>query len=102
MEHHSYTFSFASDETGNCGEAYSYQQWGILCIELSKQIITPCTKIISVANISNVLGTLNPVDEIVGIAYGYGVSALVDGAQSFPHLKVDVRAMDHDFFAFSN
>ena len=63
--------------------------------------ITPRTKLISVAHVSNVLGTVNPVDEIVKIAHDHGIPVLVDGAQSAPHFKVDVQAMDCDFFAFS-
>jgi len=63
--------------------------------------ITPRTKLISVAHVSNVLGTVNPVDEIVKIAHEHGIPVLVDGAQSAPHFKVDVQAMDCDFFAFS-
>ena len=63
--------------------------------------ITPRTKLISVAHVSNVLGTVNLVDEIVKIAHEHGIPVLVDGAQSAPHFKVDVQAMDCDFFAFS-
>ena len=63
--------------------------------------ITHRTKLISVAHVSNVLGTVNPVDEIVKIAHDHGIPVLVDGAQSAPHFKVDVQAMDCDFFAFS-
>jgi len=63
--------------------------------------LTKRTKLISVAHVSNVLGTVNPVDEIVRIAHAHGIPVLVDGAQSAPHFKVDVQAMDCDFFAFS-
>ena len=56
---------------------------------------------VSVAHVSNVLGTVNNVDEIVEIAHRHGVPVMIDGAQSAPHMKVDVRAMDCDFFAFS-
>ena len=66
-----------------------------------EQLITNRTKIISVAHVSNVLGTVNPVDEIVKIAHEHGIPVMVDGAQSAPHFKVDVQAMDCDFFAFS-
>ena len=65
------------------------------------EVITPRTKIISVAHVSNVLGTINPVEEIIKIAHEHGIPVLVDGAQSAPHFKVDVQAMDCDFFAFS-
>ena len=63
--------------------------------------ITERTKLISIAHVSNVLGTVNPVDEIVKIAHEHGIPVMVDGAQSAPHFKVDVQAMDCDFFAFS-
>lgn len=59
------------------------------------------TKLVSVAHVSNVLGTINPVEEIVKIAHAHGIPVLVDGAQSAPHFKVDVQTMDCDFFAFS-
>ena len=59
------------------------------------------TKLVSVAHVSNVLGTINPVEEIVKIAHAHGIPVMVDGAQSAPHFKVDVQTMDCDFFAFS-
>ena len=64
--------------------------------------ITDRTKLVSVAHVSNVLGTINPVEEIIKIAHEHGIPVLVDGAQSAPHFKVDVQAMDCDFFAFSS
>ena len=63
--------------------------------------ITERTKLISIAHVSNVLGTVNPVEDIIRIAHEHGIPVLVDGAQSAPHFKVDVQAMDCDFFAFS-
>ena len=63
--------------------------------------ITDRTKLVSVAHVSNVLGTINPVEEIIKIAHEHGIPVLVDGAQSAPHFKVDVQALDCDFFAFS-
>ena len=63
--------------------------------------ITDRTKLVSVAHVSNVLGTINPVEDIIKIAHEHGIPVLVDGAQSAPHFKVDVQAMDCDFFAFS-
>ena len=67
---------------------------------LNSQLSTK-TKLVSVAHVSNVLGTINPVEEIIKIAHTHGIPVLVDGAQSAPHFKVDVQAMDCDFFAFS-
>ena len=63
--------------------------------------LTEKTKLVSVAHVSNVLGTVNPVEEIVKTAHEHGIPVLVDAAQSAPHLKVDVQAMDCDFLAFS-
>ncbi len=67
---------------------------------LNSQLSTK-TKLVSIAHVSNVLGTINPVEEIIKIAHAHGIPVLVDGAQSAPHFKVDVQAMDCDFFAFS-
>lgn len=63
--------------------------------------LTERTKLLSIAHVSNVLGTINPVTDIIKIAHERGIPVLVDGAQSAPHLKIDVQAMDCDFFAFS-
>jgi cysteine desulfurase/selenocysteine lyase len=59
------------------------------------------TKLLSIAHVSNVLGTVNPVETIVKMAHERGIPVMVDGAQSAPHMKIDVQAMDCDFFAFS-
>ena len=73
------------------------------CLDLSSLIshLSSRTKLVSIAHVSNVLGTVNPVSDIVKIAHEHGIPVLVDGAQSAPHFKVDVQAMDCDFFAFS-
>ena len=67
---------------------------------LNAQLSTK-TKLVSIAHVSNVLGTVNPVEEIIRIAHEHGIPVLVDGAQSAPHMKIDVISMDCDFFAFS-
>lgn len=74
---------------------------GIVDIEAYKQIFNERTRIVSIAHVSNVLGTVNPVKEMVKIAHEHGVPVLVDGAQSTPHFAVDVQDIDCDFFAFS-
>ena len=66
-----------------------------------EKLFTERTKIVSVTHVSNVLGTVNPVEEMIRIAHEHGVPVMVDGAQSTPHFAVDVQAMDCDFFAFS-
>ena len=74
---------------------------GELCLDQLESLISERTRIISVAHVSNVLGTVNPVEEIVRTAHAHNIPVLVDGAQSTPHFSVDVQAMDCDFFAFS-
>ena len=74
---------------------------GVLCLDALEPMITEKTKIISVAHVSNVLGTVNSVEKIIQIAHKRGIPVMVDGAQSAPHFKIDVQAMDCDFFAFS-
>lgn len=72
-----------------------------LDIEAYKELFSERTKLVSVAHVSNVLGITNPVKEIIDIAHSHGVPVLVDGAQSTPHIKVNMQELDADFFAFS-
>ena len=72
-----------------------------LDIEAYKKLFTERTKLVSVTHISNVLGTENPVDEIVEIAHQHGIPVMIDAAQSAPHAKLDVQSLDCDFLAFS-
>ncbi len=74
---------------------------GILQIEKLPELITGKTKLIAVTHVSNVLGTINPVNEIIKIAHDNNVVVFVDGAQAVQHIKVDVQDMDADFYAFS-
>jgi len=74
---------------------------GRLQIEKLDELITPKTKLIAVAHVSNVLGTINPVATIAEIAHSKGVRILVDGAQAAPHLQLDIQKMDVDFYALS-
>ncbi len=74
---------------------------GELEIDAFKKMISEKTKLVSVVHISNSLGTINPVKEIIDYAHSFGVPVLIDGAQSAPHIKVDVQDLDCDFFAFS-
>lgn len=74
---------------------------GRLMIEKLDGLITSRTKLISVAHVSNVLGTINPIAEIAEIAHAKGIRIFVDGAQAAPHLKIDVQALDIDFYALS-
>ena len=74
---------------------------GRLFIEKLDQLITPKTKLIAVAHVSNVLGTINPIAQIARIAHSKGIRIFVDGAQAAPHLQIDVQDLDVDFYAFS-
>ena len=72
-----------------------------LDIEAFKGLLNEKTKLVSVAHVSNVLGIINPVKEIIRLAHAHGVPVCIDGAQSVPHIQVDVQALDCDFLAFS-
>ena len=74
---------------------------GGMDIEVFEKMITPKTKIVSISHVSNVLGTINPVEDVIRIAHEYHVPVVVDGAQSTPHFKVDMQQLDCDFFVFS-
>lgn len=74
---------------------------GELLMDEYRNLFTERTKLVSVAHVSNVLGTVNPVQEIIQIAHAHGVPVAVDGAQSTPHIPIDVQELDADFFAFS-
>lgn len=76
-------------------------QAGELNIEAYKALFSSRTRFVSVAHASNVLGTVNPVKQIIDIAHSHGVPVLIDGAQATAHMKVDVRELDADFYAFS-
>ena len=103
MEHHSNIVSWQLQamKRGIVVKHIPITDSGILCTDQLESLISDRTKIISVAHVSNVLGTINPVEKIIKIAHEHGIPVLVDGAQSAPHFKVDVQAMDCDFFAFS-
>ncbi len=74
---------------------------GELAVESLEKLISQRTKIVAISHISNVLGLVNPVREIVGICHNHGIPVLVDGAQGVVHEKVDVQELDCDFYAFS-
>ena len=103
MEHHSNIVSWQLQamRLGIVVKHLPMSDDGKLLIDQLEPLISDKTKLISVAHVSNVLGTVNPVEEIIRIAHAHGIPVLVDGAQSAPHFRVDVQAMDCDFFAFS-
>ena len=73
----------------------------LVCCDSIATYLTEKTKLLSIAHVSNVLGTINPVKDIIHMAHERGIPVLVDGAQSAPHMKIDVQDLDCDFFAFS-
>lgn len=75
---------------------------GELLLDEYEKLFSERTKLVSVVHISNVLGTINPVKEMIAIAHNHNVPVLIDGAQTVPHLQVDVQDLDADFFAFSS
>lgn len=103
MEHHSniVPWQLQAAKKGIAVKVIPMDDRGELKLDEMENLFTARTKMVSVAHVSNVLGTVNDVDEIVEIAHRHGVPVMIDGAQSAPHMKVDVRAMDCDFFAFS-
>lgn len=103
MEHHSNLIPWqqAAKATGATLKYIPLQPDGTISLADVEKTITPRTKLVSVAYVSNVLGTVNPIAKIAEIAHRNGAVIVVDGAQSTPHLKVDVRALDVDFYAFS-
>ena len=103
MEHHSNIVSWqlAAQRRGIKLRVIPMSDDGILDINEYKKLFNERTKIVSCTHVSNVLGSVNPVKEMIRIAHEHGVPFLVDGAQSCPHFKIDVRDLDCDFFAFS-
>ena len=103
MEHHSniVPWQLQAARRGIVVKVIPINDKGELCMDEYERLFTQRTRLVSVAHVSNVLGTINPVDRIIAIAHQHGVPVLVDGAQSTPHMKIDVRQMDCDFFAFS-
>lgn len=100
MEHHSNIVPWQLIP-GAVVKPIPFAEDGTLLVEQLEQLITPKTKLVACAQVSNTLGTINPVADIIKIAHSHGIPVLVDGAQSVPHTKVDVQALDADFFAFS-
>ena len=103
MEHHSniVPWQLLAQRKGIRIKVIPIDNKGRLLLDEYERLFTDHTRLVSVAHVSNVLGTVNPVAEIIGIAHAHGVPVLVDGAQSTPHFKVDMQALDCDFFAFS-
>ncbi len=103
LEHHSniVPWQMICDETGARLVAAPITDSGELDRDAFRRLLSPRTKIVAVTYVSNALGTVNPIAELVAEAHGVGAVVLVDAAQAVPHLRVDVRSIDCDFLAFS-
>lgn len=103
MEHHSNLIPWqqAAKATGATLKYVPLRPDGTIAVEDFAQTVTARTKIVAVTHVSNVLGTINPIKTFAAIAHEKGAVIVVDGAQSTPHMKVDVQDLDVDFYAFS-
>lgn len=103
LEHHSniVPWQILAERKGLRLQVLPITDDGMLKIEDLEHLLTPRTCLVCVAHVSNVLGMVNPVGDLIRIAHQHGVPVLIDGAQSTPHFAVDMQALDCDFFAFS-
>ncbi|KAF1678317.1 MULTISPECIES: cysteine desulfurase SufS [Bacillus] len=104
MEHHANIIPWqqAVKATGATLKYIPLQKDGTISLEDVRETVTSNTKIVAVSHVSNVLGTINPIKDIAKIAHDNGAVIVVDGAQSTPHMKIDVQDLDCDFFALSS
>lgn len=103
MEHHSniVPWQMLSKERGVNLRVIPINQQGEVDLEAFKRLITPQTKILAIGHISNALGTINPIKEMIKIAHDHDVITVVDGAQAAPHMQIDVQDLNCDFYAIS-
>lgn len=103
MEHHSniVPWQLLCEDRQAVLKVAPFNEKGELEIEEFKKLLSPKTKLVSITHVSNALGTINPVKEIIELAHQAGAKVLVDGAQAAPHLPVDVRDLNADFYVFS-
>ena len=103
MEHHSniVPWQLQAERYGIVLKVIPMNDKGELLLDEYARLFSERTKLVAVTHVSNVLGTVNPVKRMIEMAHGYGVPVLVDGAQSIPHIPVDVQELDADFYVFS-
>jgi SufS family cysteine desulfurase len=103
LEHHAniVPWQLLAEQTGAVLRVVPINDRGEVILEEYAKLLGPRTKIVSVGHVSNALGTITPIEEIIALAHARGVPVLVDGAQSTPHFPVNVTALDVDFFVFS-
>jgi cysteine desulfurase/selenocysteine lyase len=103
MEHHAniVPWQMICEQKGAHLKVIPFDENGVLQVDMLDQLITSKTKIVAITHISNVLGTINPIKMIIDTAHSKGIPVMIDGAQAVSHEKVDVQALDCDFYCFS-
>jgi cysteine desulfurase/selenocysteine lyase len=103
LEHHSniVPWQMLAEETGAKIRVLPINDAGELCLDEFEALFSARTKLVGVSHVSNALGSINPVKQMIALAHSHGVPVLVDGAQAVPHMPVDVQDLDCDFYAFS-
>lgn len=103
LEHHSniVPWQMIAEEKGAIIEVIPVDERGVLDLEAYRNLLDASVKLVAVNHVSNAIGTINPIAEMIQLAHVHGAKVLIDGAQSIAHLDIDVQALDIDFFAFS-
>lgn len=103
LEHHSniVPWQMLAEETGAILRVLPINDAGELCLDQFEPLFNARTKLVGVSHVSNALGSINPIKQMIALAHERGVPVLVDGAQAVPHMPVDVQDLDCDFYAFS-
>jgi cysteine desulfurase/selenocysteine lyase len=103
MEHHSniVPWQLLCEEKGAILRVAPIDDNGVLLLDQYEKMLSGRTRLVAIGHVSNALGTINPVEEMIGMAHRQGIPVLVDGAQAAPHIKVDVQDLDADFYAIS-
>lgn len=103
LEHHSniVPWQMIAEEKGAIIEVIPVDERGVLDLEAYRNLLDASVKLVAVNHVSNAIGTINPIAEMIQLAHAHGAKVLIDGAQSIAHLDIDVQALNIDFFAFS-
>ena len=103
LEHHSniVPWQMIAEEKGAIIEVIPVDERGVLDLEAFRNLLDASVKLVAVNHVSNAIGTINPIAEMIQLAHAHGAKVMIDGAQSIAHLDIDVQALDIDFFAFS-
>jgi cysteine desulfurase/selenocysteine lyase len=103
LEHHSniVPWQMIAQEKGAIIEVIPVDERGVLDLEAFRNLLDSSVKLVAVNHVSNAIGTINPIAEMIQLAHAHGAKVMIDGAQSIAHLDIDVQALDIDFFAFS-